>query len=86
VTGQWFSPNFSTSKTGHHDIPEIMLNMAINTITNPNPYKTTSSASKKWAYIKEVASLLEGIFYFTEIWANKRCGLWWKWPYKKRHY
>jgi hypothetical protein len=39
-----------------------MLNMAINTITNPNPYKTTSSALKKWAYIKEVASLLEGIF------------------------
>jgi hypothetical protein len=33
--GQWFSPGTltsSTTKTGHHDIAEILLKMALNTI------------------------------------------------------
>jgi hypothetical protein len=33
--GQWFSPGFpasSTTKTGHHDIAEILLKVALNTI------------------------------------------------------
>jgi hypothetical protein len=30
--GRWFSPAFSTSKTGRHDIAEILLKVALNTI------------------------------------------------------
>jgi hypothetical protein len=30
--GQWFSPASSTTKTGRHDIAEILLRVAINTI------------------------------------------------------
>jgi hypothetical protein len=33
--GQWFSPGtpaFSATKTGHHDIAEILLKVALNTI------------------------------------------------------
>jgi hypothetical protein len=37
VTGQWFSP--VTSKTDHHDVTEILLKVALNTI-NPNPNLT----------------------------------------------
>ena len=36
VTGRWFSPGTpvsSTNKTDHHDIAEILLKMALNTIT-----------------------------------------------------
>ena len=36
VTGQWFSPGtpvFSTNKTDHHDITEILLNKGNNKIT-----------------------------------------------------
>jgi len=36
VAGQWFSPGTpvsSTNKTDHHDITEIQLNVALNTIT-----------------------------------------------------
>jgi len=36
VAGQWFSqgtPVSSTSKTDHHDITEILLKVALNTIT-----------------------------------------------------
>ena len=36
MTGQWFSPGTrvsSTNKTDHHDITEILLKMALNTIT-----------------------------------------------------
>ena len=35
ATGQWFSPGTpvsSTNKTDHHDIPEILLKVALNTI------------------------------------------------------
>ena len=35
VTGQWFSPDtlvFSTNKTDSHDITEILLKVALNTI------------------------------------------------------
>ena len=29
--GLWFSPFFSTTKTGHHEIAEILLKVALNT-------------------------------------------------------
>jgi len=32
VTGRWFSPVSSTNKTDHHDITEILLNVALKTI------------------------------------------------------
>jgi hypothetical protein len=41
ATGQWFSPVSSTNKTDRHDITEILLKVALNTITltpNPNIY------------------------------------------------
>ena len=34
VHGRWFSPASSTTKTGRHDIPEILLNVVLNTINN----------------------------------------------------
>jgi hypothetical protein len=37
--GQWFSPGTpasSTSKTGYHDITEILLKVALNTIKQTN--------------------------------------------------
>jgi hypothetical protein len=33
ATGQWFSPLSSTNKTDHHDQTEIVLKVALNTIT-----------------------------------------------------
>jgi hypothetical protein len=30
--GRWFSPASSTTKTGRHDIAEILLKVALNTI------------------------------------------------------
>jgi hypothetical protein len=38
VADQWFSPDIlvsSTNKTGSHNITEILLKVALNTITNP---------------------------------------------------
>jgi hypothetical protein len=38
VTGRWFSldiPVSSTNKTDHHDITEILLKVALNTIIQP---------------------------------------------------
>jgi hypothetical protein len=34
--GRWFSPASSTTKTGRHDIAEILLNVALNTINQLN--------------------------------------------------
>ena len=39
ATGRWFSsgaPVSSTNKTDHHDINEILLKVALNTINQPN--------------------------------------------------
>ena len=38
TTGQWFSPISSTSKTDRHDITEILLKVALNTIKQINPW------------------------------------------------
>jgi hypothetical protein len=42
VAGQWFSPGTTvscTNKTDCHDVTEILLKVALNTITpRPNPY------------------------------------------------
>jgi len=40
VTGWWFSPGTlvsSINKTGHHDITEILLKVALNTINQTKP-------------------------------------------------
>ena len=40
-TGRWFSPGmrvYSTNKTDHHDITEILLKVALNTTTLTHPY------------------------------------------------
>jgi len=42
VAGRWFShgtPASSTSKTDRHDITEIFLKVALNTITLTQPFK-----------------------------------------------
>jgi hypothetical protein len=44
--GRWFSPGTpasSTTKTGRHDIVEILLKVALNTKIKSNPYKGYSS-------------------------------------------
>jgi hypothetical protein len=41
AAGQWFSPGtpvFSTNKTDHHDITEILLRVALNTIALQYPW------------------------------------------------
>ena len=37
MTGRWFSPVSPTNKTDHHDITEILLKVAFNTIIKPKP-------------------------------------------------
>jgi hypothetical protein len=42
ATGWWFSPDppvSSTNKTDHHDITEILLEVALNTIKQTNKYR-----------------------------------------------
>jgi hypothetical protein len=50
LSGQWFSPGTpvsSTNKTDHHDIAEILLKVAFNTITiKPTPKELTTGLSK----------------------------------------
>jgi hypothetical protein len=37
--GRWFSPASSTTKTGHHDVAEILLKVALNTKKSINQSK-----------------------------------------------
>ena len=55
--GRWFSPDSpasSTTKTGRHDIAEILLNVALNTINQNRAYL---QQLLKWAYSKGIEQL-----------------------------
>jgi hypothetical protein len=39
VHGRWFTPASSTTKTGRHDIAEILLKVTLNTIRQHNGQK-----------------------------------------------
>jgi hypothetical protein len=48
VTGRWFSPSLpvsSTNKTDRHDIAEILLKVALNTIKQTNKNKFIKQTS-----------------------------------------
>jgi hypothetical protein len=40
VTGLWFSPVSSINKTGRHDITELLLKVALNTINQTKLFKS----------------------------------------------
>jgi hypothetical protein len=44
--GRWFSPASSTTKTGRHDIAEILLKVVLNTKKSINHPKCTSTHPK----------------------------------------
>jgi hypothetical protein len=48
--GRWFSPASSTTKTGRHDIAEILLKVALNTIN-----------IKKIYYFMHISNVFKGI-------------------------
>ena len=57
--GQWFSPASSTTKTGRHDVAEILLKVALNTINqiksiNQNTRQTTKSRCLHNIMINEI--------------------------------
>ena len=61
ATGHWFSPGTpvsSTNTTDHHDITEILLKVALNTITltlpSPSPYWSLAWA---WLFLDWASSL-----------------------------
>ena len=41
--GRWFSPDSATTKTGRHDIAEILMKLALNTIKQTNKQTSTES-------------------------------------------
>jgi hypothetical protein len=48
--GRWFSPASSTTKTGRHDIAEILLKVALNTINIKNIF-----------YFMHISNVFKGI-------------------------
>ena len=51
VAGWWFSPVSSTNKTGRHDITEILLKVALNTITITVKWKWRPVLKSNFLYI-----------------------------------
>ena len=52
ATGRWFSPVSSTNKTDRHDIAEILLKVALNTIKQTNKQYN----NERLMYISEIAT------------------------------
>jgi hypothetical protein len=48
ATGRWFSPVSSINKIDRHDITEILLKVALNTINQPNLKSLFHGYKLKW--------------------------------------
>jgi hypothetical protein len=57
ATGQWFSPVSSFIKTDHHDITEILLKVALNTINQSTIY-----------IIQHISPMLKPTFMMSNWW------------------
>jgi hypothetical protein len=57
VAGRWFSAVFSTNKTDRHDITEILLKVALNTIKPDNKGEKRTKQSKDHGKTIEIGSL-----------------------------
>ena len=77
ATGRWFSPStpvFSTNKTDRHDIAEILVKVALNTITLPyHYYAKTNNWRLKSLYLQDCPQdYCEAIFaYVVRIFSYK---------------
>jgi hypothetical protein len=79
ATGRWFSPVSSTNKTDHHDITEILLKVALNTIKqtdfilfciallHPNPYVLNQVFNMDWIQINSYSKMTIFIGYINNV-------------------
>ena len=73
VTGRWFSPGHpvsSTNKTDHHDITDILLKVALNTIKQTNTF--LSFLSGTWHITGFVAWVHDGKQWMSRCWLSFR--------------
>jgi hypothetical protein len=54
--GRWFSPVSSTNKNDSHDIAEILLTVALNTITKPTSHLKNGINPVLTAYLDKLLS------------------------------
>ena len=66
-TGRWFTPVVSTNKTDRHDITEILLKVALSTITlTLNPvYSVYIKSTRQWRYSVHIY-----IHFYKRLWEN----------------
>ena len=63
--GRWFSPGSSTTKTGRHDIAEILLKVALTTKNQNQPKEgnTFCLTYKKFPRVLLISHAIKGIMY-----------------------
>ena len=64
--GRWFSPAYSTTKAGRHDIAEILLKMALNTTNHKINHCMLDS--RQWRGIYHSFTQSEQIFSYRSQW------------------
>ena len=62
ATGQWFSPVSSTNKTDRHNIVEILLKVALNTLTQTD-LKYFSSTGRKLFFFLLITKLWQSYWF-----------------------
>jgi hypothetical protein len=71
ANGRWFSPASSTTKTGRHDIAEILLKVALNTINQSINILLNLIVHKLNLEIHERASVLKFTRWITKMKSNE---------------
>jgi len=68
--GRWFSPGsptFSTTKTGRHDIAQILLKVALNTINQATKSTTQATTDVLASFISDIFVMLFSFFFHSFI-------------------
>jgi hypothetical protein len=77
AAGQWFSPGtpvFSTNKTDHHDVTEILLKVTLNTITLTYLFNCNLIREECWINYPLQSFVFMQVGKY--IWSHLRLGLW----------
>ena len=77
ATGRWFSPGppvSSTNKTDRHDITEILLKVALNTIKQTNNYWTDTCIRHMSCFICSIFEVIDDCSCFWYCWNYSMTG------------
>ena len=68
ATGRWFSRVSFTNKIDRHDIAEILLKVAVNTIKQANKQTNKQRLTQRSKYVMHIQRIISTIYHSQKSW------------------